>query len=509
MLGIPRLALVTLASALSASCVVGPDYVKPALDSPARFNNQASLALRQVQMPADLSHWWDGFNDPMLSKLVVLAQADNLDLAQAVARVSQARALLGTTKAALLPSAELNAQANRAHQSLQSPLGRLLNASTPDFDRDGAYYEAGIEASWELDFFGGRRRDREAALAELQATQAGAVAARLVVAAQTADTYLLIRGLQERLAIAREQAATQRHLLATVKLQYEAGVVAELQMRQAESLVYQVDASVPALEAALEVALNALDVSLGTQPGTHHDELSGAVAVPAAPAIADAGGPADLMRRRPDLIAAGRRLAASSADIGAAVSQYYPKVSLKGLIGAATTSFGGVFSGAANQAQTSVGLRWRLFDFARIDAEIAATRGRNSEALAAYKLAVLRASEDVENAISALVRREEQARTLAKGEQALGRARAASVAAYEGGAVSLIEVLDADIRLLATRDARALARMESARAAVASFKALGGGWDTSASVEGATDRSGEIASHAESRARPVARGSAG
>ena len=357
MLGIPRLALVTLASALSASCVVGPDYVKPALDSPARFNNQASLALRQVQMPADLSHWWDGFNDPMLSKLVVLAQADNLDLAQAVARVSQARALLGTTKAALLPSAELNAQANRAHQSLQSPLGRLLNASTPDFDRDGAYYEAGIEASWELDFFGGRRRDREAALAELQATQAGAVAARLVVAAQTADTYLLIRGLQERLAIAREQAATQRHLLATVKLQYEAGVVAELQMRQAESLVYQVDASVPALEAALEVALNALDVSFGTQPGTHHDELSGAVAVPAAPAIADAGGPADLMRRRPDLIAAERRLAASSADIGAAVSQYYPKVSLKGLIGAATTSFGGVFSGAANQAQTSVGLR--------------------------------------------------------------------------------------------------------------------------------------------------------
>ena len=150
-----------------------------------------------------------------------------------------------------------------------------------------------------------------------------------------------------------------------------------------------------------------------------------------------------------------------------------------------------------------------LFDFARIDAEIAATRGRNSEALAAYKLAVLRASEDVENAISALVRREEQARTLAKGEQALGRAREASVAAYEGGAVSLIEVLDADIRLLATRDARALARMESARAAVASFKALGGGWDTSASVEGATDRSGEIASHAESRAPPFARGSAG
>ncbi|MBK6656908.1 MAG: efflux transporter outer membrane subunit [Proteobacteria bacterium] len=472
---LPRLAFAALAGLLASGCSVGPDYLKPALSTPEQYNNQANFALRTAQGQADLTHWWDGFNDPLLSKLVQQALTDNLDLAQASARIAQARALLGAARAALLPSAALGAHADRGHQSVQTPLGRVLDASSPNFDRDGSYFEAGIAASWELDFFGGRRREREAAMAGVEATEAGAAAVRLGVAAQTADTYLLIRGLQQRIAIAREQASAQRQLLDMVKLQYDAGVAAELQLKQAESLVYQTETTVPALEAALEAALNALDIGIGAQPGTYHAELSATAAVPVPPGIAQAGGPVDLLRRRPDLIAAERRLAATNAAIGAAIAEYYPKISLKGLLGTATTAFGGAFSGGANQAQGSVGLRWRLFDFARIEAEIAASRGRYSEALAAYKLAVLVASGDVENAITALVQSEAQERLLAAGEQALARAHETSLAAYQGGTVSLIEVLDADMRLLATRDARAVARTTSARAAVASFKALGGG----------------------------------
>lgn len=479
----PGLALAALLSLLSSGCVVGPDYARPALAQPDQFHSSAGLSAREALATAELAHWWDGFNDPLLSTLVQEALGDNLELAQATARITQSRALLGAARAALLPSAALGAQAARAHQSVQSPLGRVLDGVSPNFDRDGSYYEADLEASWELDFFGGRRRDREAAKAELAASEASAAAVRLGVAAQTADTYLLIRGLEDRLAIAREQASAQRRLLDTVKRQYDAGVAAELQWRQAESLLYQTESTVPALESALEAALNALDIGLGAQPGTHREKLLAAGALPAAPAIANAGGPADLLRRRPDLIAAERRLAASNAAIGSAIAEYYPRVSLKGLIGTATTSFGGLFSGGANQAQASVGLRWRLFDFARIDAEIAASRGRYSEALAAYKLAVLQASGDVENAITALVRSEEQERLLAAGEQALARAHETSLAAYQSGTVSLVEVLDADLRLLATRDARAVARTTSARSAVASFKALGGGWDASAPVE--------------------------
>ncbi len=159
------------------------------------------------------------------------------------------------------------------------------------------------------------------------------------------------------------------------------------------------------------------------------------------------------------------------------MSEYYPKFSLSGLLGSATTSSTGLFASAATQGTAAVGLRWRLFDFGRVDAEIKAARGRNAEALAAYRLTVLRASEDVEDAFSALVKREAQERALAAGETSLTRARDASLAAYKGGVVSLIEVLDADSRLLATRDARAQASTESARAAIASFRALGGGWD--------------------------------
>jgi outer membrane protein TolC len=264
-----------------------------------------------------------------------------------------------------------------------------------------------------------------------------------------------------------------------VKLQFDKGVAAELQVHQAEGALSQVEAILPVLETGLDAAMNALDVLLGEQPGTHREELSVTTAIPVAPGLRDTGTPADLIRRRPDLIVAERRLAASNARIGVAVSEYYPKFSLGALFGTATTFSGNMFNSGANQAQGVLGLRWRLFDFGRVDAQIAVARGQEAEALAAYRLSVLRACKDVEDAFSALVKREAQARTLAQGEASLARARDASFAAYKGGVVSLIEVLDADSNLLQTRDAQAQAQTETARAAIASFRALGGGWDFS------------------------------
>jgi len=301
-------------------------------------------------------------------------------------------------------------------------------------------------------------------------------AARLAVAAQTADTYVAIRGLQSRLAIAQQQVQTSQRLADIVKLQFDKGLAAELQMKQAEGAVAQFAANVPVLETSLEAAMNALDVLLGAQPGTHRAELEAEAPIPAAPGLAAAGSPAELLRRRPDLIVAERRLAASNARVGVAVSEYFPKVSLAALVGSATTTAGTWFGNGASQAQGIFGLRWRLFDFGRVDAEIAAAKGANAEALAAYRLAVLRASQDVEDAFSAWNKREAQEKILAGGEAALSRARDASLAAYQGGTVSLIEVLNADSSLLQTRDVRAQAQVESASAAIASFRALGGGW---------------------------------
>lgn len=468
--------LVLLAASLSAGCAVGPDYIRPDAPLPDRYLGQAAIEQRKAASTASLIAWWEGFGDPKLTRFVMLALEQNLDLAQASARVAQARAGLGAANAALLPSGNISAQGARAYQSVETPLGQVLN-STPDFDRYGNAYEANLGTSWELDAFGGLRRGREAALADYQASEAGAVATRLAVAAQTADIYISIRGLQSRLAITLRQVRTQQELLSTVKLRHGKGLAAEFQVRQAEGALAQVRASLPVLETGLDAAMNALDVMLGTSPGTHRAELADASDIPAAPRITATGSPADLLGRRPDLLVAERRLAAANARIGVAMAEYYPKLSLTALLGSATSvSSGNLFTSGATQAAGVLGLRWRLFDFGRINAQIDVAKGQEAEVLGAYRLAVLRATEDVENAFSALVRREEQTDTLAQGVDSLGRARGALSAAYQKGVVSLIEVLQADESLLRASDAHAQARTESARAAVTTFKALGGGW---------------------------------
>lgn len=473
-----RLSLATLllASSWLTGCGVGPDYHRPVVAAPPAFMGVAAVSERTAPALADGDEaaWWSSFGDPLLTGLVGRALGQNLDIAQAVARVTQARAGLHDANAALLPSATVSGSAAAQKLSRDTVQGRQLTAF--GIGRDTESYEADLGASWEIDLFGGLRRNREAAFDAYQASRAGIAAARLAVAAQVADTYIAIRGLQARIAIANDQVATQRHLVETIDLQYRKGVAAELQLRQAEGVLAQVQGGVPLLQVALDNALNALDVLMGEQPGTCRAQLAASVPIPAAPAITQIGSPADLLRRRPDLIAAERRLAASNARIGSAISDYYPKFSVSGLIGTAATGPSSLLTGGATQAQGVFGLRWRLFDFGRVDAEIRTARGQNAEALAAYRLSVLRASQDVEDAFSALLNREQEQRLLAGGETALTRARQSSMAAYKGGVVSLIEVLDADTRLLQTRDALAQARVEAARAAVASFRSLGGGW---------------------------------
>ncbi|KPB22118.1 efflux transporter outer membrane subunit [Pseudomonas amygdali] len=465
-----------VSAGLLAGCAVGPDYQRPDAPLSSGYMGQAAAELRHGAPQASLVAWWEGFGDPQLADFVSKALAQNLDLAQAAARVTQARAGLGAANAELLPSGNISGQAARSYQSVETPLGQVLN-STPGFDRYGSSYELNLDASWEMDMFGGLRRRREAALAEYQASEAGVAATRLAIAAQTADIYITIRGLQARLDIANRQVKTQEQLLEKVQLLYGKGLAASYEVRQTEGALSQVQATVPALKTGLDAAMNALDVILGTPPGTHRTRLASQGTIPLAPQLRDTGTPADLLRRRPDLIVAERRLAASNARIGEATAEYYPKFSLSALLGSATAVSGGnLFTGDASQSAGVLGLRWRLFDFGRINAQIDQAKGQEAEALAAYRQSALRATEDVENAFSALVNREVQATTLTTGEDALTQARQSSLTAYEKGTASLIDVLHADETLLRASDARAQARTESARAAVAAFRAIGGGW---------------------------------
>ncbi|MGC0782236.1 efflux transporter outer membrane subunit [Pantoea agglomerans] len=466
-----------VSSGLLAGCAVGPDYHRPDVPLPDRY--QSAMQQRSATRPANFAVWWEGFNDPLLSRLVSDALARNLDIAQASARMAQARAGLGAATAALLPSGNVSGQASRAYQSVETPLGQVLS-STPDYNRYGNAYETNLNAGWEIDLFGGLRRGRQSALADYQASEAGVAATRLAVAAQTADIYITLRGLQARLAIADAQVRTRQELLEKVQLLHSKGVAPEYQVRQSEGELAQVQATVPELLTGIDAAINALDVMLGTPAGTHRTELTSAGTIPQAPLITSTGTPGDLLRRRPDIIVAERHLAASSARIGVAISEYYPKFSLSALLGSATAVSGdNLFSSGASQSAGVLGLRWRLFDFGRINAQIDQAKGQEAEALAAYRLSVLRATEDVENAFSALVNRENQTATLVKGEAALASARQSSFVAFRQGTASLIDVLHNDETLLQISDARAQAQTESARAAVATFRALGGGWQPS------------------------------
>jgi NodT family efflux transporter outer membrane factor (OMF) lipoprotein len=473
--------LIGIALSLSlGACAVGPNYVRPNSEL-TPFHNMAQVAPNDASATPPLDHWWTGFNDPVLVAIVGRALNENLDLAASYARVRQARAMALGAGAELLPTFDMNGSATREHQSLRGELGSIAGG-LPTFRRNVNDFTVGPAASWEVDVFGGLRRNSAAARAELQAAQADHAGVRVTVVAEAADAYLQIRGYQARLSIAQNQIDTDEHLLRLVHARYDAGGGQGREIAQAEALLKQARAIVPPLRIGLEQQLNRLDVLMGEQPGTYARELETRQEIPSIPALPADEHPSDVLRRRPDIIAAERRLAASNEKIGAAISDYYPKFSLSGALGWDSVSGGHLFVPEAFQSVGTGALRWRLFDFGKVDAEVIQARGANAEALAVYRQAVLLAAEDVEDALMTLSQTELHVAELQDQVQSLERARDLSEQAYRAGSISLTDVLDADRQRLAARDELEANRAGSARAAVGVFRAFGGGWDPAGST---------------------------
>lgn len=462
---------------LLSGCMVGPAYKGP----PATAAQDLRQPSRVAAVPAPpatrvaLDTWWTGFNDPVLTRIVERVASQNLDLAAAIARVDQARAAAQEAGAQRLPRGDARASVNQMHQSLTGPIGAVAH-DLPGYYRNQRSYDVGAGAGWELDLFGGLRRGAEAATDEAQAAEYEHLALRVSVVAEAADAYFQVRGDQARLLIAHSQVETDTHLLALIRLRLDKGASSDKEVAQAEALLAQARATVPPLTTALDAQLNRLNVLIGAQPGTDAAQLGQLADIPAIPPLPAGQDASDLLRRRPDIIAAERRLAASNARIGVAVAEYYPKISLAGLLGFDSLSSGRLFSAASFEPQAAAGLRWRLFDFGRVDAEVAQANGARAQALAAYRQTVLRATQDVENAFTSLAEEEIEIHELGAEVAALHRARDKSQESYLAGASSLTDVLDAERELLQSQDQLALARADSDRSAVASFRALGGGW---------------------------------
>jgi NodT family efflux transporter outer membrane factor (OMF) lipoprotein len=466
----------TLAGCAVGRHPVGPNYAKPPMNV-APFHNLGSAQTATSGLPAPkLDTWWTGFDDPVLVIVVQRALEQNLDLAAALERVTQARAAAAAAGAQLLPTADLDASVTAQHQTGANLFG-ATGSGFPGYRRNLREYTIGPAASWEIDLSGGLRRGKAATLDEVQAAEADHVGTRITIAAEAADAYVQVREFQARLAVAQQLIDTDVGLLRLVEARRRAGAADGREVAQAEALLKEAKTTVPPLRVQLEAQLNRLDVLMGAQPGTYAKALMTPGKIPEVPAIGDADQPLDVLRRRPDMIAAERRLAASNERIGVAISDYYPKISLSGALGFDSINAGTVFNGQAFQAIGGGALRWRLFDFGKVKAEIAQARGAYAEALAAYRQTALKATEDIENAMMELAQAQVRLEQLEDEVESLTRARDLSQRAYKAGAITLTDVLDADRQLLVARNEVESTRADAARAAVGTFRALGGGWD--------------------------------
>lgn len=448
-----------------AGCMAGPNYARP--DLPVMPAWSAAN-----DRPAARAEWWRSFGDPALDALEAAALGANLDIEAALARIDTARAAVRGADAALLPAAEVDGSAARAQQSLNAGLGQL-SRFVPDFPRTVNRAQLNVGGSWELDFAGGLRRRREAARADLAGRAAELQAVRLAISGEVADAYLALRGAEaQRAALAAyvDLLEDRRGIMAA---RLAAGAASRSAFDQSSAARDDARTLLAPLDAAIAAQRNRLSVLLARAPGAPLPELGAGGAVPDA-ADPAAGVPADILRFRPDVHAAEARLVAANAGIGAALAEYYPKLSLSGLVGLDSNRFGSLIEGDSAVVQGALGLSWRLFDFGRIDAEVRAARGRTREALAAYRAAVLRASEDVESSFAQLAAMRVRLTWLVSRREALAAASAASDKAHKAGAISRDAAVESRAPLALLDSAIASARVDQARAVVACARALGG-----------------------------------
>ncbi len=416
--------------------------------------------------------WWTAWNDATLNALVAQALAANPRIEQAEARIAQARAAAGRARADQFPVALGNGQIAKAEQSTVAGLGNLTRY-LPTYSRTQDDASLNLSASWELDFARGASRRHLAARADAQAAMAGGRATRLALAAEMVDAYLAARAAQAQAANAEARAAAlnDQHHIAMARVRLGEGAGQALDSAQARALAGE--AALAQRRAALSVARMRIALLTGQPAGTPLPQLDAAAPVPLAP-DPGAGTPVALLRARPDLALAEADLGAAHARIGAALAEYWPKITLSGLIGYDSNDLARFGSPASNVLQGAVGLRWRLFDFARVNAEVAAARGREREALAAYRDAILTAGGQVEIGFTQLLAARAGFTDTDSAQAAAARAYASASAAARRGEISRDALRAAQLARLDADDAALAARLTLAQALLACHRALGG-----------------------------------
>ncbi len=471
--GLARMGIVGIAAILGA-CAVGPDYRPSAPNAPPVWVSPGSDGLTDKASAS--ASWWTSFNDAELDSLIGRAAKSNLDLRVAEARLRQARAIRGGAAAELWPAFSADGSADRAKQSEHQPLIGSLPLP-PSFPFEYSVYQAGFDASWEIDVFGGKRRALEASTADWQAAIEARNDALVSLLAEVARNYVELRGTQLRLGIAHRDLKLQEEELELTRARLQGGVATDLDVTRSAALLDGVRAAIPPLETEQRAAMYALAVLLAKQPGELLDELSPPAALPIVPPIIPIGLPSELLRRRPDVRRAERQLAAETARIGVAKSEWFPKFSLTGDIGAESTKTSNWFDAGSRFWTIGPSLQWNVFDFGRVRAQVRAQTAVQDAALASYQKAVLVSLEEAENAVIGYAQEQIRHQALAESLAENRRSLELAESLYDHGRVNFLDVLDARRALYQADDQMAVSDQSIALDLIALYKAMGGGWE--------------------------------
>lgn len=459
----PKLLLSTLAAVVLTGCAVGPNYHLPEPLEPAAFANTTSASNESFA-----TNWWHGFNDPILERLVTMASTNNHDLRLAQARLLEARALWTAVRFDYAPTI----RSDNYYNSSQTSIATQPNKSRRE--RTLELYRVGFDATWELDLWGRVRRSVEAARATVAAVAASRDDVLVSVRAEVAVNYLELRGIQASLNVARQNATNQADIVKLAEVLRDGGQGTQLDVARARSLMNATLATVPPLETAQEQAIHRLSVLCGQPPTALRSELITPQPLPIGPSDIVIGNPAELLRRRPDVRAAERSLAAATANIGVEVGDLFPALTFVGSIGLQANHLADL--GKAGTAAWGFGphLTWAAFDLGRVRQQIRAANARAEGSLTIYEKTVLLALEETENSLVTFGRERQRLEFLRESERAAAEAVELARQRYQDGVADFLSVLDAERTLLDLQEQLVQSETRAATSLVSVYKSLGG-----------------------------------
>jgi outer membrane protein, multidrug efflux system len=466
--------LMTVSILAFSGCTLGPNYVRPELPLPPEFDNAPAAPVdasaASTVDTAALARFWERFNDPVLTALIEKGLEANHDLRIAQSRLDEARASRRSAYIDLFPT--VTASGSRQRSALAAP---ETPGAPPDARRND-YYEAGFDASWEISLFGRNIRGIAFRNAFADAAQAQVWGAQVAVTAEIARQYFELRGLQQRLNVARRNADTQRESLAIARARLDNGIGNDLDRARAESQYESTLAQIPQLETAAARAIYRIGVLTGQPPAAHEVALSAPYDAPPLPEVTPVGRPEDMLRRRPDIIAAERTLAGQTNLIGYRMTDLFPRITFSGRIGYAAEQLGDLGSSGSRSWRFGPGITWAAFDIPRVLQEVEAEKARTEGALAEYQQTVLEALEDAEGSLNAYGRNAAERDHRERAAKASAHAVKLARMRFEEGYSDFETVLDTERALLQSEDALTQSRVQAATSLIAVYKALGGGW---------------------------------